>query len=72
MKSIIKHTFITLKYPLSNEIPVLAQEGQNQALYKQVISKVQNVKCLYLLWHLNEFWCFADRASQYNLSNWPT
>jgi hypothetical protein len=20
----------------------------------------------------NEFWCFADRASQYNLSNWPT
>jgi len=18
------------------------------------------------------FWCFADRASQYNLSNWPT
>jgi len=21
---------------------------------------------------INKFWCFADRASQYNLSNWPT
>ena len=29
-----------LKYTLSNELPVLAQKGQNQALYKQIIGKV--------------------------------
>ena len=29
-----------LKYTFSNELPVLAQQGQNQAMYKEIIGKV--------------------------------
>ena len=40
MKSTNKHVFLTQECPISNEMRVSAQKGHDQALYKQIISKV--------------------------------